>query len=514
MATNSKPTSIDPSQPIPLYFQLKTLLLEEILEGRYDSESRLPTEHELCDRFGISRTPVTRALSELAEEGVILRHRRRGTFVNPHWMRPRQGQPEVRIVVPEGPWGMMIRDAAAGQLQINLVTVPRPSLRQVLTHAVAEGQAPDLAVLDSVWISEFAAAGFLRPIEGIDEEWVRTQHERDFLPPLVAANRFRGQTYGISGFADVAGLWYRRRELERLALVPPTSWSELRTVARTLARNGIKRPIAMPGGSQGSETTAYCLVAFLASNRASVLEADGVSLDSAATVQALRFLRSLVEDGLMPSEVVAYEWDRATHMLAEGQAAISFGGSYEAAGLAEALGVPLLELSDHVGFVPVPGGPRGLPACAAGTMTYGIFSQTTQAQTALELLKRAVDPDALAGIARSTGRIPARRSAVRIAEPGFPFLSETAEMLERAVTRPATPSYPRVSAQLQVMLEAVLTGRLGPGAAAKRTAEMIAAITGLPIVQGASASTSASEGRPVSVSTRRSAARRQHESPG
>ena len=61
--------AIDPTQPIPLYFQLKTLLLEEILEGRYPPESRLPTEHELCERFGISRTPVTRALSELAEEG-------------------------------------------------------------------------------------------------------------------------------------------------------------------------------------------------------------------------------------------------------------------------------------------------------------------------------------------------------------------------------------------------------------------------------------------------------------
>jgi ABC-type glycerol-3-phosphate transport system substrate-binding protein/DNA-binding transcriptional regulator YhcF (GntR family) len=489
MATNSKPkpASIDPSQPIPLYFQLKTLLLEEILEGRYDGEGRLPTEHELCERYRISRTPVTRALSELADEGVILRHRRRGTFVNPHWMRQRPDQAEVRIVVSEGPWGMMLRDAAAGRAQINLVTVPRPSLRQVLTHAVAEGQAPDLAILDSVWISEFAAAGFLRPIEGIDHEWAR-EHERDFLPPLVAANRFRGQTFGVSAFADVAGLWYRRRELERRGLEPPASWNELRAVARALAADGVKRPLVMPGGSQGSETTAYCLVAFLASNRASVLEADGISLDSQATVQALRFLRSLVDDGLMPAEVVAYEWDRATHMLAEGQAAISFGGSYEAAGLAESLGVPLIELWDHVGFVPVPAGPRGIPACGAGTMTYGIFSQTAQPRAALELLKRAVDPNALAGIARSTGRIPARRSAVRIAEPGFPFLSETAEMLERAVTRPATPSYPRVSAQLQVMLEAVLTGRLGPAAAAKRTAEMIAAITGLPVTGAASGS--------------------------
>jgi uncharacterized membrane protein len=44
--------------------------------------------------------------------------------------------------------------------------------------------------------------------------------------------------------------------------------------------------------------------------------------------------------------------------------------------------------------------------------------------------------------------------------------------------------YPRVSAQLQAMLEAVLTGRLGPAAAVKRAAELIAAITGLPVADG------------------------------
>jgi DNA-binding transcriptional MocR family regulator len=64
--------AIDPKLPIPVYFQLKTLLLEEILEGRYGLEGRLPTEHQLCERHGISRTPVTRALSELASEGVAL----------------------------------------------------------------------------------------------------------------------------------------------------------------------------------------------------------------------------------------------------------------------------------------------------------------------------------------------------------------------------------------------------------------------------------------------------------
>jgi ABC-type glycerol-3-phosphate transport system substrate-binding protein/DNA-binding transcriptional regulator YhcF (GntR family) len=477
--------AIDPTQPIPLYFQLKTLLLEEILEGRYPPESRLPTEHELCERFGISRTPVTRALSELAEEGVVLRQRRRGTFVNPHWLRRPIDRPELRIVAPEGPWGTMVRDAAAEHFQVNLLTVPRPSLRQVLTHAVAEGQAPDLAVLDSAWIPEFAAAGFLRAIESIDHDWVRDSYERDFLPPIVTANRYQGSTFGVSAFGDVAGLWYRRDTFDRLGLTAPETWTELRAAARSLARDGVSRPIVMPAGSQGWETTAYCLTAFLASNGARVLDAEGVILDSVATTQALRFLRTLVDDGLMPVEVVGYEWNRSTAMLAEKGAAISFGGSYEAAALAEAFGVPLLELWDHAGFVPIPAGPRGAPAGVAGTMTFGIFSQTDQPRTAMDLLKHVVEPSVLAGIARSTGRIPARRSAVRIAAQGFPFLSQTAEMLERAAARPATPSYARVSAQLQAMLEAVLTGRLGPAAAARRTAEMIGAITGLPVVHEA-----------------------------
>src|SRR6266508_3757194 len=151
--------SIDPKQPIPLYFQLKTLLLEEILGARYGPGDRLPTEHELCEWYAFSRPPVSRALSELAEEGVILRHRRRGTFVNPHWLRRRPDRPEIRVVVPEeGPWARMIRDAAA-DVEVDLVTVSRPSLHETLTHAVAEGHAPDLAVLDSVWAAEFAAAG-------------------------------------------------------------------------------------------------------------------------------------------------------------------------------------------------------------------------------------------------------------------------------------------------------------------------------------------------------------------
>ena len=234
----------------------------------------MPTEHELCERFRISRTPVSRALAELADEGIIIRHRRRGTFVNSHGLRRRPDQPEVRVVVSEQLWGQVIRDAAPPGIQVNVVTVALPSLHQALTHAVAEGTAPDLAILDSVWIAEFAAAGFLYALEDLDAHWVRYEHELDFLEPLVSSNRSGGRTFGVSAFGSVAGIWYRRRELAALGLEPPRTWEELRAVARALAASGLKTPFVMPGGSMGGETTAYCLIAFLASNGARVLERE------------------------------------------------------------------------------------------------------------------------------------------------------------------------------------------------------------------------------------------------
>ena len=102
----------------------------------------------------------------------------------------------------------------------------------------------------------------------------------------------------------------------------------------------------------GGETTAYCLIAFLASNGARVLDGESVSIDTPETAETLAFLRSLIDDGLMPADVVAYEWTRPVRLLAEGKAALSVGGSYEAQTLAEAFGVSMGELWEHVGLHP------------------------------------------------------------------------------------------------------------------------------------------------------------------
>src|SRR5690349_10159610 len=76
------PGNIDHRSPIPLYFQLKGVLEREIVATRWQTGGRLPSEGEICDHFKISRATVRQALGLLENEGMITRHKGRGTFVS------------------------------------------------------------------------------------------------------------------------------------------------------------------------------------------------------------------------------------------------------------------------------------------------------------------------------------------------------------------------------------------------------------------------------------------------
>lgn len=69
------------SGPIPLYHQLKLVLLGEIERGEYKAGDRLPSEPELIRHYGISRITVRQALNDLEVEGRIVRRHGKGTYV-------------------------------------------------------------------------------------------------------------------------------------------------------------------------------------------------------------------------------------------------------------------------------------------------------------------------------------------------------------------------------------------------------------------------------------------------
>jgi GntR family transcriptional regulator len=66
---------------VPLYEQLKRSLLGMIETGLLRPGDRVPPTADLCGRFGVSHITVTKALNDLAREGIVSRIHGKGTFV-------------------------------------------------------------------------------------------------------------------------------------------------------------------------------------------------------------------------------------------------------------------------------------------------------------------------------------------------------------------------------------------------------------------------------------------------
>lgn len=64
-----------------LHDELLERLRDSIVTGELPPDSKIP-EKELCERFGVSRTPLREALKVLAYEGLVVLHHNRGSTVS------------------------------------------------------------------------------------------------------------------------------------------------------------------------------------------------------------------------------------------------------------------------------------------------------------------------------------------------------------------------------------------------------------------------------------------------
>ena len=64
--------------------EVRKVLEQAILTGKFRPHERLPIETELCDNFGVSRTVIREALNKLKSQGFLQSTAGKGTFVLPY----------------------------------------------------------------------------------------------------------------------------------------------------------------------------------------------------------------------------------------------------------------------------------------------------------------------------------------------------------------------------------------------------------------------------------------------
>ncbi|MDD4295428.1 MAG: GntR family transcriptional regulator, partial [Ruminiclostridium sp.] len=73
--------AINKYSTVPLYCQLRNIILEKIESGFFAEDSKIPSEQDLCEKYGISRPTVRQAINELTNNGQLYKLKGKGTFV-------------------------------------------------------------------------------------------------------------------------------------------------------------------------------------------------------------------------------------------------------------------------------------------------------------------------------------------------------------------------------------------------------------------------------------------------
>lgn len=266
-------------------------------------------------------------------------------------------------------------------IKVNYEVVPYENARekQVLNFT-SQGDLT-MALVDLVWIGEFAESGWILPIDKFSKDAAITDPNLDlkgFFPLLLNAfGTWDKQVYGLP-FDNYSGLlFYNQCMLKEAGFdKPPQTWAELKDVYAPKLNKPDKKQFAFALQSLRGETqSADSFMRFLWPFGGSLLDKDFKSnLMSKGSQAGLKFRQELLKD--MPPGVVSWDHAEAVNALAQGQVAMITEWSAFYGTLTDP---KTSKLGDCLGVAPEPKGPAGrLPAL--GGFSLAVAAQATPAQ--------------------------------------------------------------------------------------------------------------------------------------
>lgn len=344
---------------------------------------------------------------------------------------------------------------------VTVTAVPWDGAHGKLATAIAGRETPDVTMLGTTWVGEFAKTGALDvvPADLVAED--------DFFPGAWETGVVDGTSYSVPWYVETRLLFVNKDVARRAGVTEaPTDWDGLKRAVRALRDEGGARwgTYLQPGQTGAWQT----VMPFVWQNGGDIHDGEEFTLDSPEATGAFEYYRSFFDEGLSPRDRLR-EGETEPKLLS-GEIASFVSGPWHIGLLDELGGAGKYEVW------PMPGGP-GEATSFIGGSNMSVFTDARNRDGGWKFVSYLMRPEVQVTWYETVSDLPSVQAAWDDETlAGDPLLATFGDQLDRAKAPPAIPTWEQIAAGVDTELEKLAKGTTSAPEAARAMQEQATSI--------------------------------------
>jgi multiple sugar transport system substrate-binding protein len=347
-------------------------------------------------------------------------------------------------------------ESANPGVKVQVTAIPWDAAHDKFTTAITANKTPDVAMVGTTWMGEFAGMGALDPTPGsIDKS--------AFFEGAQKTTEVNGTSYGIPWYVETRLVYYRTDLAKKAGMTtPPTDWDGLKSMAKAMQdKAGAKWGIGLQAGGTGSWQS---VMPFAWSAGADLTKDGGkaYNFDSPELLKATKYYQSFFTDGI--SDKAAPATPTTEPDFVSGKVPMFISGPWEMSAVEKAGGGD--KFKDKYDVFQIPADKTS--SSFVGGSNLAVFKNTKNRDSAWKLVQWLADPKVQVKWYQSSTDLPSVKSAWQ--DPALTAdkkLAVFGKQLETAQAPPSFATWEQVITSFDTEMEKVTKTGADPAAALK-----------------------------------------------
>lgn len=333
---------------------------------------------------------------------------------------------------------------------VEVTPVPWDAAHNKIATAIAAGDTPDVSLVGTTWMGEFARTDALdpTPTELIDAG--------SFFEGSWSTTVVDDTAYGVPWYTETRVLYYRTDLAEQAGITEaPADWDGLKALAQGVQEAGAEWGIYLQPGGTGAWQT---FMPFAWQNGAELVDGESFTLDTPEFVEALEFYESFYAEGLSPTGA-----DPAIEQsFVSGKVGAFFSGPWHLSLIADAGGE---EFADKWAVATMPQKESGTSFVGGGDLV--VFKDGENREGGWKFVEYVSRPEVQQKFYGMVGALPTTTAAWESGELAEdPQLAVFGDQLDDAKSPPTIPTWEQVASVIDGEIEKTVKADLDPAQAA------------------------------------------------